>query len=171
MSLADQDEELISRSRFLIAAQRLNPGIVGALGEAPLAGKILLKSVCCLLMLSTTGHSQQEQAQQEQARSSPQGIYAARLDTKTGHLSPLGLQVELERATWLVTHPSLPVIYTVADSGGGLSAESNIHSFAVDPASGTLTQERRRNRTLRQRKVSICVPARRPGQHRRLRGE
>jgi 6-phosphogluconolactonase len=78
--------------------------------------------------------------QQEHDKSSPQGIYAARFDTETGHLSPLGLEVELERATWLVTHPSLPVIYTVADSGGGMSTESNIHSFAVDRASGKLTQ-------------------------------
>ena len=76
----------------------------------------------------------------EQPNGSPQGIYAARLDTRTGHLSPLGLQVGLERATWLVTHPKLPVIYTVADSGAGVSAESNIHSFAVDQASGKLTQ-------------------------------
>lgn len=79
-------------------------------------------------------------AQQEQDGSSRQGIYAARFDTKTGHLSPLGLQVELERATWLVTHPTLPVIYAVADSGGGRSAESNIHSFTIDQASGGLTQ-------------------------------
>jgi 6-phosphogluconolactonase len=72
------------------------------------------------------------------ADAGPQGIYAARLDTKTGHLSPLGITVELQRATWLVTHPSLPVIYSVADSGGGMGANSNIYSFKVDPASGKL---------------------------------
>jgi 6-phosphogluconolactonase len=72
--------------------------------------------------------------------SSPQGIYAARFDTRTGHLSPLGLQVELERATWLVTHPKLPVIYAAADSGAGVSAESNIHTFTVDQTCGKLTQ-------------------------------
>jgi 6-phosphogluconolactonase len=79
-------------------------------------------------------------AQQEQAENSPQGIYAARFDTKTGHLSPLGLQVELERATWLVKHPNLPVIYAVAAPGGGKSADSNIHSFAVNDAFGSLRQ-------------------------------
>lgn len=68
----------------------------------------------------------------------PQGIYAARLDAKTGHLSPLGITVELQRATWLVTHPSLPVIYSVADSGGGMNTNSNIYSFKVDPVSGKL---------------------------------
>lgn len=81
-----------------------------------------------------------DKSQQQQGKISPQGIYAARLDPKTGYLAPLGLQVELERATWLVTHPSLPVIYTVADSGGGMSAESRIHSYALDAASGKLTQ-------------------------------
>ena len=90
-----------------------------------------------LVYIGTHGSGQ---PQQEQGKSSPQGIYAARLDTATGHLSPLGLQVELERATWLVSHPSLPVIYAVADSGGGMSADSNIHSFAVDQTSGKLTQ-------------------------------
>jgi 6-phosphogluconolactonase len=114
----------------------------------------LLHSGCCLLLLSAqplrAGDKASElvyigthgagKPQQGQDTRSPQGIYAARLDTRTGHLSPLGLQVELERATWLVTHPSLPVIYAVADSGGGSSTESNIHSFAMDPASGKLTQ-------------------------------
>jgi 6-phosphogluconolactonase len=70
----------------------------------------------------------------------PQGIYAARLDVKTGHLTPLGLQVELQRATWLVTNPSLPVIYSVASGPGGLAAESEMHSFAVDAASGKLRE-------------------------------
>ena len=79
-------------------------------------------------------------AEQEQGTSALHGIYAARIDTKTGHLTPLGQQVELQRATWLVTHPSLPIIYTVADSGGGMQTESNIYSFAVDQASGKLQQ-------------------------------
>ena len=68
----------------------------------------------------------------------PQGIYAARLSAKTGHLSLMGITAELQRATWLVLHPSLPVIYSVADSGGGLQADSNIVSFAIDTASGKL---------------------------------
>ena len=90
-----------------------------------------------LIYIGTHGTSK---AEQEQGKGSQQGIYAARFDTKTGKLSPLGLQIELERATWLVTHPRLPVVYAVADSGGGMSVESNIHSFTVDQASGKLTQ-------------------------------
>ncbi len=70
----------------------------------------------------------------------PQGIYAARLDLKTGHLTPLGLQAELQRATWLVTNPAMPVIYSVASGPGGMAAESEMHSFAVDTASGKLRE-------------------------------
>jgi 6-phosphogluconolactonase len=71
---------------------------------------------------------------------SPQGIYAARFNTRTGQLSPPELQVQLPRATWLVRHPRLPVIYTAADASTGSSAESNILGFEVEPASGKLTQ-------------------------------
>jgi 6-phosphogluconolactonase len=78
-----------------------------------------------------SGKDQQDKAQQ--------GIYAARFDTQTGHFAPLGLQVELERATWLVIHPTLPIIYTVAESREGSATESNIHSFAIDKTSGKLT--------------------------------
>ena len=84
--------------------------------------------------------SRPPQATSEQAMGPQQGIFAARLDPRTGQLSPLGLTVELERATWLVTHPSLPVLYSVAQSPGGMAANSTIYSFAIDKASGTLRQ-------------------------------
>ena len=70
--------------------------------------------------------------------SGPQGIYAARLNSKTGQLTLIGVAAELQRATWFVVHPSLPVIYSVADSGGGMEADSNIVSFKIDAASGSL---------------------------------
>ena len=70
----------------------------------------------------------------------PQGIYAARLDTKTGHLTGLGLQATLDRATWLVTNPGLPVIYAVANGPNGMAGESEMHAFAVDTASGKLRE-------------------------------
>jgi 6-phosphogluconolactonase len=71
----------------------------------------------------------------------PQGIYAARLDARTGHLSPLGLSVELKRASWLIMHPTLPVLYTVAQSpSDNPASDSAIISFALDPASGALNQ-------------------------------
>jgi 6-phosphogluconolactonase len=69
-----------------------------------------------------------------------QGIYVARFDIRTGKLSEPQLQVQLPRATWLTSHPRLPIIYTAADSGPGSSAESNIVGFEVEPASGKLSQ-------------------------------
>ena len=73
--------------------------------------------------------------------SQQQGIYAAALDAKTGHLSPLGLSAELKRASWLVAHPTLPVLYTVSQSSSDNPAsDSAVISFAIDPASGTLRQ-------------------------------
>jgi len=77
---------------------------------------------------------------QDSGAQSPQGIYAARFDTRTGRLCAPELRVALQRATWLVSHPRVPVIYTAADAGGGPSAQSNILAFEVDPASGKLTQ-------------------------------
>lgn len=70
----------------------------------------------------------------------PHGIYAARLNTATGKLSPLGLQVELQRATWLTPHPRLPIIYTVANAAGGMAVNSNIHAFALDGVTGKLRE-------------------------------
>jgi 6-phosphogluconolactonase len=61
----------------------------------------------------------------------PQGIYAAYLDSTTGRLTPLGPQVELDRATWLLVPRERSDLYSVADS--------NINSYTIDPASGHLT--------------------------------
>ena len=77
-------------------------------------------------------------AAKELARLQANGIYAARLDTKTGKLTLLGRKTQLDRASWLVRHPTLPVIYSVADSGGGITTEALVASFASDPKSGDL---------------------------------
>jgi 6-phosphogluconolactonase len=69
----------------------------------------------------------------------PTGIFAARLDTKTGKLTGLGLQAELQRSTWLTANPSMPVIYSVAQ-GATMADHSSIVSFAADRATGKLTQ-------------------------------
>jgi 6-phosphogluconolactonase len=66
------------------------------------------------------------------------GIYTARLDIETGRLSLLGLAIELQRTTALVNHPSLPVIYSVAQSAGGMASDADIHSLSIDPKTGTL---------------------------------
>jgi 6-phosphogluconolactonase len=70
-----------------------------------------------------------------------QGIYGARLDVKTGHLAPLGLKAELKRASWLVVHPTLPIVYSVAEfTGDNPASDSAAISFAIDKASGALRQ-------------------------------
>jgi 6-phosphogluconolactonase len=67
------------------------------------------------------------------------GIYAFRLDEKTGHLTSLGLMIELQRSDWLIGSPTLPVMYSVADSGGGMQADSVLYSLKIDRASGALS--------------------------------
>lgn len=75
-------------------------------------------------------------AHETQDQSAPQGIYAAQLDTATGRLTSIGLQVPLARATWLLAPPGRRTLYAVAD--GGADAQSNILSFTIDPTSGHL---------------------------------
>jgi 6-phosphogluconolactonase len=67
-----------------------------------------------------------------------QGIYAASFDDRSGKLTMVGQQAELQNAAWLVINPAVPVLYSVANSAGGLQAESDLHSFAIDKASGML---------------------------------
>lgn len=73
-----------------------------------------------------------------QAQNGPQGIYLARLDKRTGQLSSLGFGLELDRADYLLAHPSLPVIYSVAASAVDPRADSEVYSLAVDAKSGML---------------------------------
>jgi 6-phosphogluconolactonase len=75
-----------------------------------------------------------------QAAAGPQGIYAAHLDAQSGKLSPLGLQVEMPGTSWLVTHPSRPLLYLVANPDGNPRVESKVFAYAADQRSGALTQ-------------------------------
>lgn len=77
-------------------------------------------------------------APSRQVQKGPQGIYLARLDNRTGQLSHLGFGLELDRADYLLTHPKLAVIYSVAASAGGSRANSEVYSLAVDARSGML---------------------------------
>ena len=67
------------------------------------------------------------------------GIYAARFDEATGHLTPLGRVAEVERPTWLVAGPGNHVLYSVSETGNDGKSEASVLSFTVDPATGQLT--------------------------------
>ena len=73
-----------------------------------------------------------------QSSSGAQGIYAARLDSRSGTLAPLGLQAEYTRISLLLAHPSRPVLFMLLNPGGSTTVESELHSFSVDRASGKL---------------------------------
>src|SRR5258706_3966251 len=75
-----------------------------------------------------------------QTSTGPQGIYAARLDIRTGKLVSLGLQIELSRISWLLPHASLPVMFMVANPGGSTTVESQLYSYSVDKVTGQLHQ-------------------------------
>lgn len=94
-----------------------------------------------LVYIGTRGAVPTAQASaQAQSTSSPQGIYAARLDTKTGALTPLGLQIEITRVSWLLAHPAKPLLYVLVNPQGSTTVESIIHSYAVDTGTGKLKE-------------------------------
>lgn len=66
------------------------------------------------------------------------GIFAARFDVRTGHLTGLGSVAEIERPTWIVAHPSRPLLYSVSEVGNDGRSEAAVFSLAADPATGKL---------------------------------
>jgi 6-phosphogluconolactonase len=68
------------------------------------------------------------------------GIFGARFDLRTGHLTGLGSVAEIERPTWLLAHPSLPILYSVSELGNDGRSEASIFSLAVDAATGKLRE-------------------------------
>src|SRR5262245_14396022 len=68
-----------------------------------------------------------------------QGIAAARFDSTSGRLTPVGVVADVNRPTWLLAHPTLPVLYAISDPAGDDQGESNIFSFSADPATGKLS--------------------------------
>lgn len=88
-----------------------------------------------LAYVGTRGVLASEQPQSEVEH----GIHAVRLDSKTGRVTSLGLQVALDRATWLIGHPTLPILYATTGVGHGPTGQSLVMSFALDRTSGKLT--------------------------------
>jgi 6-phosphogluconolactonase len=76
-----------------------------------------------------------------QPQSSAKGIYAYRLDPKTGKLADLGLMAETPNPTFLALHPSGKYLYAVneVNSFEGKTAGS-VTAYAIDRATGKLTQ-------------------------------
>jgi 6-phosphogluconolactonase len=65
------------------------------------------------------------------------GIYVLMLDPKTGQLSTPALSLQLQRATAFAIHPTLPILYSVAN-GSGPQSNSELYSLRSDPATGQL---------------------------------
>ncbi len=95
-----------------------------------------------LLYIGTRGSNAHEASDASQPTPGEvQGIYAARLDARTGKLTAIGQVAQLNRAQWLMRHPSLPVLYSVYGAAGSAkTAASGIYSFAVDADTGSLKQ-------------------------------
>lgn len=68
-----------------------------------------------------------------------QGVVAARLDPRTGRLTPLGLAAETVRPTWLVARPDKPVLYAVSEIGNDGKSQGEVRTFRADRATGKLT--------------------------------
>jgi 6-phosphogluconolactonase len=68
-----------------------------------------------------------------------QGIFAARLDTRTGKLTPIGLVAEASRTLWLVSRPDLPILYATAEIGTVAAPAGGVIAFRVDRSTGHLT--------------------------------
>jgi|SRR6266850_6432359 len=68
------------------------------------------------------------------------GIYAYRLEMKTGELTSLGLAAETPNPTFLVIHPNNKVLYSANEMAkfGGKSSGA-VSAFSIDPGSGKLT--------------------------------
>jgi 6-phosphogluconolactonase len=66
------------------------------------------------------------------------GIYSACFNSETGSLTMLGLAAAVNRASWLLPNPNLPVLYSTGLPGDDIQVEGNVFSFSIDPATGKL---------------------------------
>lgn len=68
-----------------------------------------------------------------------EGIYVARFDDATGTLSPVTLAGRAQNPSYLALHPTLPLLYGVAEVGSTDGKPGGaVLAFGYDPASGTL---------------------------------
>jgi 6-phosphogluconolactonase len=67
-----------------------------------------------------------------------QGIFAARFDPHSGRLMPIGLAAEVDRPTWIVPHPKLPILYSVSEVGNDGRSEGGVFVLRADRGTGLL---------------------------------
>jgi len=71
---------------------------------------------------------------------SSEGIYAWRFQPATGRTTPIGLVARSPNATFFATHPNGKVLYAVNElPNHEETGTGTVSSFAIDPASGSLT--------------------------------
>jgi 6-phosphogluconolactonase len=112
--------------------------------KAPACGDKSDKSL--LVYIGTYGHVRNgfspvpagSENQPGQIFDKTQGIYAACFNTETGNLTMLGLAADVNRASWLLSNPNLPILYSTGLPGDDLRVEGNVFSFSIDRASGKL---------------------------------
>jgi 6-phosphogluconolactonase len=69
-----------------------------------------------------------------------EGVYVARFDAATGAVSAPRLATPAHSPSFLALHPTLPVLYAVADVVNDAGTRSGaVQAFAVDAATGSLT--------------------------------
>jgi 6-phosphogluconolactonase len=64
-----------------------------------------------------------------------EGIYAFRLDSKSGSLQPLGLAAKVSNPSFVAIHPNGKFLYAVSENGTGV-----VTAFAIDREQGKLTE-------------------------------
>lgn len=67
-------------------------------------------------------------------------IHAARFDSITGALTPLGAVADGLRPTWAVQHPRHPILYYTDEAGNDGASEGGVVAYRVDGATGGLTR-------------------------------
>ncbi|NML08264.1 lactonase family protein [Sphingomonas sp. G-3-2-10] len=73
-----------------------------------------------------------------QASDPGQGIFAARLDSRTGKLTPIGMVAEIRRPTWLVARTDKPILYAVSEVGNDSGSGGEVLTLIADRKTGQL---------------------------------
>lgn len=60
-----------------------------------------------------------------------QGVWRSTLDADGGQLAAAVLAIEIERPTWLLKHPRLPVLYAVSEVGNRDARDGRLHALRL----------------------------------------